>query len=105
MSISLVSVRNAQWKTKKRPRYDQETELNILDSNGDLIFDVVNDENGDPMKEIDCLAIWTTSEANVHLPVNWSTFTIDATSVEQHLKDLYTALVNGDHGAITAEEE
>jgi hypothetical protein len=101
MSISLVSVRNPKWKTKTLPRWDENGA--VLNSDGEYIIDVVNDANGDPVKVIECEAIWTTSEANVHLPVNWLPFVADATSSVQHNKDLYAALVNGDHGAIADE--
>ena len=87
MSITLVAVRNPKWKTIKTER---------LDSDGN----VVNDSDGNPIKVIDCECQWSHLGDNTQ---NWLPFSADARDTEQHGKDLYAALVNGDHGSITAE--
>ena len=83
MSITLVAVRNPKWKT-------------IKDAGGDP----VNDSEGNPIKVIDCEAQWSHLGDNTQ---EWIAFTADANDTEQHGKDLYAALVNGDHGTIADE--
>jgi len=87
MSITLIAVRNPKWVTVKNQRLDS-------DGNG------VNDSDGNPIRVIDCECQWS------HLGDNtqpWLLFTANANDVAQHGKDLYNALVNGDHGAIADE--
>ena len=83
MSITLIAVRNPQWKS-------------IKDSEGDP----VNDSEGNPIKVINCECQWSHLGDNTQ---DWLSFTADERDVETHGKNLYTALVNGDHGSITAE--
>ena len=83
MSITLVAVRNPKWKT-------------IKDAGGVP----VNDSEGKPIKVIDCDAQWSHLGDNTQ---EWIAFTADANDTEQHGKDLYAALVNGDHGTVADE--
>ena len=83
MSITLVAVRKPKWKT-------------IKDAGGDP----VNDSEGNPIKVIDCEAQWSHLGDNTQ---EWIAFTADANDTEQHGKDLYAALVNGDHGTVADE--
>ena len=87
MSITLIAVRNPQWKTIKYER---------LDDDGN----VVNDADGNPVKVIDCECQWSHLGDDTQ---EWLPFTANPDDVAQHGKDLYAALVNGDHGAIAAE--
>ena len=87
MSITLIAVRNPQWKTIKYER---------LDDDGN----VVNDADGNPIRVIDCECQWSHLGDNTQ---EWLPFTANPDDVAQHGKDLYAALVNGDHGAIAAE--
>ena len=83
MSITLIKVRNPKWFTKK-------------DDDGK----VINDSNGNPKKIINCEAKWSHLGNETQ---DWHPFSANKEDVEQHGKDLYNALVNGDHGAIADE--
>ena len=99
MSITLIAVRNPKWVTVKNQRLDSDGN-GVNDSDGNPVMDVVNDSDGNPIRVIDCECQWS------HLGDNtqpWLLFTANANDVAQHGKDLYNALVNGDHGAIAAE--
>ena len=87
MSITLIAVRNPKWKTLKNIREDAEG-------------NVVNDANGNPIKVIECECQWSHFGDNSQ---EWLSFTATSNDVEQHGKDLYNALVNGDYGAIASE--
>ena len=80
MDITLVAVRNPKWVT-------------ILDQAGNPIIK----EDGNNYKVVNCEAQWE------HLGDMWMPFTADKYDPEQHGKDLYAALINGDHGEIAAE--
>jgi len=99
MSINLIAVRNPKWQTIKTQRLDSDGN-GVKDSDGNPIMDVVNDSDGNPIRVIRCECQWS------HLGDNsqaWLLFTANSNDTQQHGRDLYTALVNGDHGAITAE--
>ena len=83
MSITLVAVRNPKWETRK-------------DNDGN----VINDSDGNPVKVINCECQWSHLGDNTQA---WLPFTADADDTEQHGKDLYAALVNGDHGTVADE--
>ena len=83
MSINLIAVKNQKWKT-------------IKDSDGNP----VNDSDGNPIKVIDCECQWSHLGDNTQ---EWISFTADQNDTEKHGRDLYNALVNGDHGAIADE--
>jgi len=83
MSITLVAVRNPKWKS-------------IIDSEGNPI----NDSEGNPIKVIDCECQWSHLGDNTQ---DWLPFTANKDDVESHGKNLYNALVNGDHGTIADE--
>ena len=99
MSITLVAVRNPKWKTIKTERLDSDGNV-VNDSDGNPIMDAVNDSGGNPIKVIDCECQWSHLGDNTQ---DWLLFSADARDTEQHGKDLYAALVNGDHGAIADE--
>ena len=99
MSITLVAVRNPKWKTIKTERLDSDGKV-VNDSDGNPIMDAVNDSDGNPIKVIDCEAQWSHLGDNTQ---EWIAFTADANDTEQHGKDLYAALVNGDHGTVADE--
>ena len=99
MSINLIAVRNPQWKTLKSERLDSDGNV-VNDADGNPIMDIVNDAEGNPVRVIDCECQW------LHLGDNtqeWLPFTASPDDVEQHGRDLYDAIVNGDHGAIAEE--
>ena len=83
INTSLIAVRNPKWHTRK-------------DAEGN----VINDSEGNPKKVINCECQWTHlgDETQEFYP-----FTASPEDPEQHGKDLYTALVNGDHGTIAEE--
>lgn len=99
MSINLIAVRNSKWKTLKNMREDAEGNI-VNDEEGNPIFDIVNDNEGNPIRVIDCECQWSHLGDDTQ---EWLPFTATSTDVEQHGKDLYNALVNGDHGAIADE--
>ena len=84
MSINLIAVRNPKWET-------------IKDTEGNPI----NDSDGNPIRVIDCECQWSHLGDNTQ---EWLPFTADPNDTEQHGKDLYNALVNGDHEAIADED-
>ena len=83
INTSLIAVRNPKWHTRK-------------DAEGN----VINDSEGNPKKVINCECQWTHLGDNTQ---NWCPFSANKEDVEQHGKDLYAALVNGDHGTIAEE--
>jgi len=99
MGITLIAVRNPQWHTIKAQRVDSDGNV-VNDSDGNPIMDVVNDTDGNPVKVIDCECQWSHLGDNTQ---EWLPFTADLNDVEQHGKDVYAALVNGDHGTIAEE--
>lgn len=99
MSITLLSVRNPQWKTLKFPKSDENGE-DVKDSNGDVVLETVLDSNGDPIKVIDCECKWS------HLgdeSQEWIMFAANKNDTEAHGKQLYEDLVAGKYGAIADE--
>ena len=99
MNTTLIAVRNPQWKTRKSERLDSDGNV-VNDADGNPIIDIVNDSEGNPIKVIDCECQWSHLGDETQ---EWLPFTADLNDTEQHGKDLYTALVNGDHGAIAEE--
>ena len=99
MTITLVAVRNPQWKTATTFKRDSDGNY-VNDSEGEPISEVLKDSDGNPIKVINCECQWSHLGDNTQ---DWLPFTASADDVEQHGKDLYTALVNGDHGSIAAE--
>jgi hypothetical protein len=99
MSITLLNVRNPRWQTLKYVRLDSDGEV-VNDSDGNPIIDVINDSDGNPVRVIQCECQWSHLGDNTQA---WLTFSANSNDPQQHGKDLYTALVNGDHGAIAAE--
>ena len=100
MSRNLIAVRNPKWKTAKQIRLDADGNP-VYESDGKTyISDVINDADGNPIKIIDCECQWSHLGDNTQ---EWLPFTATSTDVEQHGKDLYNALVNGDYGAIADE--
>ena len=99
MSMTLIAVKNPKWQTLKTQRKDSDGNV-VNDSDGNPILDIKNDASGNPMKVIQCECQWSHLGDNTQ---DWLGFSADPNDVEQHGKDLYAALVNGDHGAIAAE--
>jgi len=82
-NTTLIAVRNPKW-------------VSIKDDEGN----VLTASDGNPWKVIDCEAQWT------HLgdsSQDWLPFCATHLDVEKHGRDLYAALVNGDHGTIADE--
>ena len=99
MSITLIAVRNPKWETVKTERLDDDGNF-VNDADGNPIMDVVNDADGNPMRLIQCEAQWSHLGDNTQ---EWLPFAATPWDVEQHGKDLYNAIVAGDHGAIADE--
>ena len=99
MSITLIATRNPKWVTVKQYRLDENGEF-VLDSEGNPIQDVVLDSEGNPKKVIDCECQWSHLGDNTQ---EWQWFTASPEDTMQHGRDLYAALVNGEHGAIADE--
>jgi hypothetical protein len=78
--MKLKAIRNLKWFT-------------VRDNDGNPVLD----DDGNNYKVINCEAQWE------HLGDLWMPFTADKYDPEQHGKDLYAALINGDHGEIAAE--
>ena len=99
MSINLIAVRNSKWKTLKNMREDAEGNI-VNDEEGNPIFDIVNDNEGNPIRVIDCECQWSHLGDDTQ---EWLPFTASPDDIEQHGKDLYNAIVAGEHGAIADE--
>ena len=99
MSVNLIATRNPQWKTVKTQRVDDDGNV-VNDADGNPIMDNVLDDNGNPMRVIDCECQWSHLGDNTQ---EWLPFTANPNDTEQHGKDLYNALVNGNYGAIADE--
>jgi len=99
MSITLIDVRNPKWQTLKQLKFDSDGN-EVKDSDGNNILENVTDSDGNILKVISCECKWSHLGDNNQ---NWLPFAADSRDTEQHGKDLYAALVNGDHGAIAAE--
>ena len=99
MNITLLAVRNPKWVTIKNIRHDAEGSI-VKDAEGNTILDTQLDNDGNPVKVIDCETKWS------HLgdsSQDWEIFTAHHSDSEQHGRDLYDALINGEHGAIADE--
>jgi hypothetical protein len=83
MNTTLIGVRNPKWHTPRK-------------ANGEAHVQ----EDGSNFRVIDCETQWSHLGDNTQ---EWQPFTANPNDAEQHGKDLYAALVNGDHGAITDE--
>ena len=99
MSVNLIATRNPQWKTVKTQRVDDDGNV-VNDADGNPIMDNVLDDNGNPMRVIDCECQWSHLGDNTQ---EWLPFTATSDDAEQHGRDLYNAFVNGEHGAIADE--
>lgn len=100
MSITLIAVRNPQWKTVKQPKLDADGNP-VMESDGETyVSEVVNDADGNPVKVINCECQWSHLGDDTQ---EWFPFTASPDDIEQHGKDLYNAIVAGDHGAIADE--
>lgn len=99
MTITLINIRSPKWKTLTKPRVDSDGNT-VNDSDGKPIRDTLNDSDGNPIKVIDCECQWSHLGDNTQA---WLSFSANKNDVAQHGRDLYNALVNGDHGAIAAE--
>jgi hypothetical protein len=99
MSITLIAVRNPQWQTVKTERLDSDGNV-VNDEDGNPIMDIVNDDDGNPMRLIQCEAQWSHLGDDTQ---EWLPFAATSWDVEQHGRDLYNAIVAGDHGAIAEE--
>jgi len=80
---TLIAVRNPKWKTP-------------LDVEGNPIVQ----EDGTNFRVIDCEAQWTHLGDNKQ---DWLPFTANMNDPDKYGRDLYAALINGDHGEIAAE--
>ena len=99
LNTTLLAVRNPKWETLKDYKYDSDGNV-VNDSDGNPVEVIINDADGNPKKVIQCEAKWT------HLgdsSQDWLPFCANSEDVEKHGRDLYAALVNGDHGAIADE--
>ena len=83
MSITLVGARNPKWHTPRK-------------ANGDAFVQ----EDGSNLRVINCEAQWSHLGDNTQ---EWHPFTASPNDTEKHGRDLYAALINGDHGEIAAE--
>ena len=99
MSIQVLAVRNPQWTTIKIRRVDSGGNA-VNDSDGNVIMDVVNDSDGNPIKVINCEVKWSHLGDNTQ---DWLPFSANSKDDEQHGKDLYFSILNGDHGSIANE--
>ena len=99
IETTLIEVRNQKWHTASYNRVDSEGN-DVLDSNGDPILDPHLDENGDPVKVINCEAKWTHLGDDTQ---EWREFTAYEHDTEAHGKLLYQDLVAGKYGAIADE--
>tara|TARA_R100000742_G_C4233796_1_gene54797 strand:+ start:433 stop:735 length:303 start_codon:yes stop_codon:yes gene_type:complete len=100
MSRNLIGVKNPKWKTAKQIRLDADGNP-VYEADGKTyISDVINDSDGNPIKIIECECQWSHLGDNTQ---EWLAFTADARDPEKHGRDLYTALVNGDHGTVADE--
>ena len=83
MSITLIAVRNPKWVT-------------VREADGSPVVQ----KDGTNLRFIECEAQWS------HLgdsSQEWLSFGATPWDVEKHGRDLYAALINGDHGEIAAE--
>jgi len=99
MSINLIAVRNPQWKTAKQLQLDDNGN-EVLDADGNNILEDVTDAEGNVLKVIDCECQWSHLGDDTQ---EWLPFTASPDDIEQHGKDLYNAIVAGEHGAIADE--
>ena len=99
MSITLIAVRNPQWKTLQQAKLDADGN-EVKDSDGNNILENATDADGNVLKVINCECQWSHLGDNTQ---EWFPFTATSDDVEQHGKDLYEALVAGTHGAIADE--
>lgn len=99
MNITLLNVRNPKWKTVKTERLDSDGNV-VNNSDGNPIMDIVNDENENPVRVINCECQWSHLGDNTQ---EWLPFTADSNDVEQHGRDLYDAIVAGEYGEIAEE--
>jgi hypothetical protein len=99
MNITLVAVRNPKWNTVTIFKRDSDGNV-VNDADGEPISEVLKDSDGNPVRVIDCECQWSHLGDNTQ---DWLAFTADKNDVASHGRDLYAALVNGDHGAIADE--
>tara|TARA_B100000941_G_scaffold243146_1_gene187100 strand:+ start:1054 stop:1329 length:276 start_codon:yes stop_codon:yes gene_type:complete len=89
--IELLNVKNPKWKTLKS--YEEDAEGNVTEN-------VITDDEGNPIKVIDCECQWSHlgDDTQDYLP-----FTATSEDTEEHGKKLYQDLVDGKYGAIEDE--
>ena len=89
--IELLNVKNPKWKTLKS--YEEDAEGNVTET-------VVTDDEGNPIKVIDCECQWSHlgDDTQDYLP-----FTATSYDTEEHGKKLYQDLIDGKHGDIADE--
>ena len=99
MSFTLLACKNPRWFTLQRIKRD-ESGNEVTDESGETIWEDSLDENGDKIKLIYVDCQWShlgdTSQP-------FQTFIANPNDPEKHGRDLYAALVNGDHGTIADE--
>ena len=99
MSFTLLACKNPRWFTLQRTKYD-ESGNEVKDESGATVYEDALDENGDKIKLIYVDCQWShlgdTSQP-------FQTFIANPNDPEKHGRDLYAALVNGDHGTIADE--
>ena len=99
MSITLLAAQNPKWVTLKKPTLDENGQPQV-DSNGDMILEDQVDSNGNKIKAINIETKWS------HLGGTdqpWVTHTATSFDTAEHGKNLYDAIMNGDHGTIAEE--
>ena len=89
--IELLNVKNPKWKTLKS--YEEDAEGNVTEN-------VITDDEGNPIKVIDCECQWSHlgDDTQDYLP-----FTATSYDTEEHGKKLYQDLIDGKHGDIADE--
>ena len=89
--IELLNIKNLKWKTLKN--YEEDAEGNVTET-------VVTDDEGNPIKVIDCECQWSHlgDDTQDYLP-----FTATSYDTEEHGKKLYQDLIDGKHGDIADE--
>ena len=100
MIINLIAVRNPKWQTLKDYEYDSDGNV-VNDSDGNPVEVIVKDSDGNPKKLIQCECQWSHLGDETQ---EWLGFASTPWDTEQHGKDLYAALVAGEHGAIADED-
>ena len=101
MSIetTLLGVRNPKWVTLQKFKLDSDRNY-TTDSDGKRLYETLTDSDGNAKKAINCECKWSHLGDNTQ---DWLWFTANPEDTEKHGRDLYAALVNGDHGTVADE--